>query len=359
MKVAIPQPPNTCSVSEVSFDCLFDAARLAFSLCPTLLLSELALERGSRRPTIIVIDSLQRLREASNVAEDVLTAVETLKKENVEQNILSVLPREGQRSFIMHNQLKRIYDSARDTETGPRSRRGKEMEPERLIDFKYDTKEFSTPDGPEGTAEGKGYSAVPDKYLPFEVVREHKTIEETTTMSDGTTKTESVCDPNRKWSYFYDDSMFSSGTHYVIKNRDLDDFSISSITSSSSYLYAHGDRRTCQRLRTHIQQGHQIVMLYNSGGISQIFSWLQRVMAHSSSPPSIVRMRDPLELLLSAVPAARGMVGVPEMLIFQTLAERAPHIFRKNIVSVDLLLDNGKYQRFEGGTMSDSAAPPS
>lgn len=88
--------------------------------------------------------------------------------------------------------------------------------------------------------------------------------------------------------------------------------SVSSITSSTSYLYAHGDRRTSQRLRTHIQQGHQIVMLYNSGGITQIFSWLQRVMAHSSSPPSIVRMRDPIELLLSAVPAARGMVGVPE-----------------------------------------------
>ena len=195
----------------------------------------------------------------------------------------------------------------------------------------------------------RSYSAVPDKYLPFEVVREHKTLE--VTLEDGTK--DYMCDPKRKWSYFYDDSMFSSGTHYVIKNRDVDEcaqrgldpltsglllcsllcicncvycshgrgaaghipssaVSVSSITSSTSYLYAHGDRRTSQRLRTHIQQGHQIVMLYNSGGITQIFSWLQRVMAHSSSPPSIVRMRDPIELLLSAVPAARGMVGVPE-----------------------------------------------
>ena len=70
--------------------------------------------------------------------------------------------------------------------------------------------------------------------------------------------------------------MFSSGTHYIIKNRDIDDFNISSVTAASSYLYAHGDMRTCQRLRTHIQQGHQIVMLYNSGGISQLFSWHAR-----------------------------------------------------------------------------------
>ncbi len=43
---------------------------------------------------------------------------------------------------------------------------------------------------------------------------------------------------------------------------------------------------------------------------------------------------------MDAVPSMRGLVGVPEMLIFQNLAERAPHLFRKTIVSVDLLLDN-------------------
>ena len=73
-----------------------------------------------------------------------------------------------------------------------------------------------------------------------------------------------------------------------------------------------------------VWQGHQIVMLYNSGGISQIFAWLQRVMAHNDKPPSILRMRDPLELLLdAAVPTASGKIGVPDMLTFQSLAEYA------------------------------------
>lgn len=87
-----------------------------------------------------------------------------------------------------------------------------------------------------------------------------------------------------QWAYFYDDSMFSSGTHYVIKNKDNDDFNISSITASSSYLYAHGDRRTSQRLRTHIQQGHQIVMLVRS-----------RHRTHGCSPLAIIA---PLFLML-------------------------------------------------------------
>ena len=43
---------------------------------------------------------------------------------------------------------------------------------------------------------GKGYTLVPDRFLPFEVVHEHKTR---VVNDDGSV--ENRCEPNRKWSY--------------------------------------------------------------------------------------------------------------------------------------------------------------
>lgn len=112
-------------------------------------LLELALERGSRRPTIIVIDSIQRLREASGVASDVMDGVKKLEKEGVEKNVLRWLPRSGQRSFVMHNTLKKIYDAARKTHDTPKA---KNAETEQVIDFQYDTNEFTTVRRPSNAA---------------------------------------------------------------------------------------------------------------------------------------------------------------------------------------------------------------
>ena len=65
---------------------------------------------------------------------------------------------------------------------------------------------IATIDGQLNTKEFKGYTQVPDRYLPFDVIAEHLTHVQ---QPDGSWVQQ--CCPKRKWAYFYDDSIFSSG----------------------------------------------------------------------------------------------------------------------------------------------------
>ena len=120
------------------------------------------------------------------------------------------------------------------------------MDAEQLIDFHYGMSDFATVDGPQGTEPGKGYTAVPDRYLPFDVVPEHKSV----VMRDD--KLVEECAANRKWSYFYDDSMFSGGTHYIIKNNDTDDFNLDAGVDAKPRLRRRRARRERVRRRTRL-----------------------------------------------------------------------------------------------------------
>ena len=166
-----------------------------------------------------------------------------------------------------------------------------------------------------------------DAKLPFPVLADHKRKSHNNT-----------CDPNRKWRYFYIDGIFRSATHIVLKNNDIDSFNVEEI-GSLGFLYAHGDSRTYKRLRANIQQGKPIVMLHNSGGVVTAFSWLQRVMAHMRPPPMVSELQGPLRFLIANLSKANWTFdfGVPEIIMMRSLAERAPMLFRKNIVSVDIL----------------------
>ena len=168
---------------------------------------------------------------------------------------------------------------------------------------------------------------MPDSKLPFPVLPDHKRKHMGNT-----------CDPNRKWRYLYVDALFRSGTHIVIKNNDRDVFNVEEL-GSLGFLYAHGDTRTFKRLRANIQQGRPIVMLHNSGGVVTAFSWLQRVMAHMRPPPQTNELQGPLRYLIANLSTATWTLdfGVPEIIMMRSLAERAPMLFRKNVVSVDIL----------------------
>lgn len=187
-----------------------------------------------------------------------------------------------------------------------------------MIDYGYTVDEFDVPEE---------FTNVPDHKLPFEVVEEHKR------------KTHNMtCDPNRKWRYHYVDGVFAAGTHYILKSNDKDEFNVEEV-GSLGFLYAHGDTRTYKRLRANIQQGKPLVMLHNSGGVVTAFSWLQRVMAFCRPPPETSQIRGPLKFLIANLSKANWIddFGVPEVIMMKGLAERAPALFRKTVVSVDIL----------------------
>ena len=254
-------------------------------------LLDLALERGAQRPTIVVVDSLERLGRA----------------------------RSGSRAHKMLHQLCRIFHDSENATPSPIG-----TEAELSLDFLYSLDEFD---------QASAFSAVPDEELPFPVAPEHKRKHLVGAEHD-------TCHPNRKWRYFYVDGLFANATHYVLKSNDTDAFDMESLTRMG-YLYAHGDTRTYHRLRANIQQGKAIVMLHNSGSVTTAFSWLQRVMAFNRPAPSQDALRGPLKFLLANLSKANWVhdFGVPEVIMMRGLAERAPQLFRQQIVSVDLLTD--------------------
>ena len=174
------------------------------------------------------------------------------------------------------------------------------------------------------------FSNIPDAQLPFDVMPDHQRKAHNNT-----------CEPLRKWRYFYVDGLFASATHYIIKSNDLDQLEMDTL-APSGYLYAHGDTRTFKRLRDKIQLGAPCVLLHNSGGPTTAFSWLQRVMAFQRPPPSADQLTGPLKFLLACVSRANWTLsfGAPEVLMMRSLAERAPQLFRKSIVSVDVLVES-------------------
>jgi len=253
------------------------------------LLLEMAVERGAQKPTILVIDSLERLG----------------------------LAHDGSRSHKIISQLHELFISGESFVTQEPSGQERDF----TLDFKYTSADFE---------KASTFAAVPVHKLPFDVIPEHQRPKHNYT-----------CDPARKWRYFYVDGIFKAGTHIVIKNNDRDEFIVEEV-AMQGFLYAHGDTRTFKRLRANIQKGNPTVMLHNSGGVVTAFSWLQRVMAYQRPPPATTELQGPLRFLVANLSAANwtGDFGVPDIIMMRSLAERAPMLFRKNVISVDILTQN-------------------
>ena len=294
-------PMNDASLNNLIYDklkdtfcALLDAAAVAGSWvvvdrtrgggsAAAELLIEQALCRGAQRPIIVAIDSLERLGKA----------------------------RKGSQSHAMVQQLSSLFanENASQFPNG--------TEKEQKIDFFYHLDDF---------ASSARFHKYVDPKLPFAVFDEHRRKD-----FGGT------CDPARKWCYFYMDGLFSSASHYVIKNNDWDDFDVESI-ARTGYLYAHGDMTTYKRLRQNIQQGKPIVMLHNSGGVVTAFSWLQRVMAFASSTAASGNSSRATEV--SCCQLVQGKLGTRLRYARNNHDEgpsdRAPHLFRTTIVSCDI-----------------------
>ena len=127
--------------------------------------------------------------------------------------------------------------------------------------------------------------------------------------------------PKRKWMYHYNQTTFSSGTHYVFLESDTEAFPLHAF-GPTGYVHAHGGTLSYQRLRSRISQGRPLVMLHQTGGVSQAFGSLHKSIGHMSadSMKSTDQILAEIDLFSSEKWAAG--FGVPEIMMFKELLSR-------------------------------------
>ena len=139
------------------------------------------------------------------------------------------------------------------------------------------------------------------------------------------------------WQYFYLQTFFASGTHYILC-EDPNDAPDISVLGKFGYIYANGQALVVPRLKTNIQQGKPLVMLHNTGGVTQAFASLRAGMISSQPPPESKDLLDNWIELVSPQPWAQTF-GLPEILMIKELHERAPMLLDDTVVTVDTLED--------------------
>ena len=139
------------------------------------------------------------------------------------------------------------------------------------------------------------------------------------------------------WQYFYLQTFFASGTHYILC-EDGNDAPDISVLGKFGYIYANGQALVVPRLKTNIQQGKPLVMLHNTGGVTQAFASLRAGMISSQPPPESKDLLDNWIELVSPQPWAQTF-GLPEILMIKELHERAPMLLDDTVVTVDTLED--------------------
>ena len=244
------------------------------------LLLELAMYQTTQRPVIIVIDSIERLeRFTSDAAADQV------------------------------GRLKALAAQAQPFGTDARG-------PRRSFDMAATATEF------------EDWERFVDLPLPCEPQAAHVRDPQAPDLG---------VSPKRKWMYHYTQRIFASGTHYVFLGSDDDVFPVDALGPVGS-VCAHGGSAAYRRLRGKIQSGQPLVMLYNTGGVTQAFASIHRALQQGKT-----NSRDivpALEVVSKENWAAN--FGIPEIMMMQELAQRAPLLFRKTIVAVDLVVDTAE-----------------
>jgi ABC-type multidrug transport system fused ATPase/permease subunit len=138
--------------------------------------------------------------------------------------------------------------------------------------------------------------------------------------------------------------FYAGGTHYLIFEKPDESFDLESLAPRGN-VCAHGGTLAYRRLRKNILTGQPVVMLYNTGGVTQAFASVHRKLTEGSGM-SQGRLPDAQEMLLNMEVVSKenwaNNFGMPEVMMMRELAQRAPQLFRKTIVSVDLVNDTAE-----------------
>uniref|UniRef100_A0A7S3JU93 Uncharacterized protein n=1 Tax=Aureoumbra lagunensis TaxID=44058 RepID=A0A7S3JU93_9STRA len=143
----------------------------------------------------------------------------------------------------------------------------------------------------------------------------------------------------RKWMYHYSETIYGSGTHYIFLGSNDDSFPIEALQAPIGTVCAHGGSAAYGRLRSTILSGQPLVMLANTGGVTQAFSSCHRAILERSkskeSNNSTCDILSKIEIVSNENWAKH--FGIAEIMFMLELHERAPLLFKKTIVAVDLI----------------------
>jgi len=146
--------------------------------------------------------------------------------------------------------------------------------------------------------------------------------------------------PNRvKWQYHYLATFFGGGSHYIVCDNPNDAPDLSCL-GPFGYIAANGQALMYPRLKQRIQAGESLVMLHNTGGVTQAFTSLRKAMLSSMPPPDASQLLNALELVSPA--AWTKQFGLPEIHMMKELAQRAPMLLRTTVVAVDVMKDSSE-----------------
>jgi len=142
-----------------------------------------------------------------------------------------------------------------------------------------------------------------------------------------------------KWQYHYLATFFGSGTHYIVCDNANDSPDLTSL-APTGYIAANGQGMMFDRLKRRIGCGESLVLLHNTGGVTQAFSSLRRGILSSMPPPEAAQLMESIELV--SPEAWSKDFGLPEIHMMKELNQRAPMLLRTTIVAVDVMKDTSE-----------------
>ena len=157
---------------------------------------------------------------------------------------------------------------------------------------------------------------------------------------------------NTWWQYFYLQTFWGGGNHYIVCENAQDAPDLSSF-GPFGYIAANGQGLMYPRLKQRIAAGESLVLLHNTGGVTQAFSSLRKAMLLPTGVPDSSDLLKSVELV--SPQAWSRQFGLPEVHMMMELHQRAPMLLRTTVVAVDVMLDTSEIvlltltQCFSGG----------
>ena len=264
------------------------------------LLIEAALVQTTSRPTILVIDSYDRLKKFTGPNGDGELSPET-------QKCLDKLKLVQAESVLLGSDVP---------------------PPEKAISQFYDILDFSHPEG------NSTWVGTDDSYfkrdLPCPLNPAHLLVP-----GDPSSLPDRV-----KWQYHYMQTLFGGGSHYIYLQSKHDAPDLTSL-GPTGFIAANGQGPMKPRLSRNIQAGQKLVMLHNTGGVTQAFAALRDGMLRRAEPKANELLSDIHPHMVS--PAAWSKeFGLPEVEMMLELQKRAPLLLQTTVMAVDVMRDTSE-----------------
>lgn len=139
------------------------------------------------------------------------------------------------------------------------------------------------------------------------------------------------------WTYHYLQTFFAAGTKYFVLADDNDAPDLS-VLGPGGFVCANGQGIMAPRLCSNIKNGKSIVMLHNTGGVTQAWTSLCNAMTSTIPAPSAQELLEKIDIV-SPQPWAKEF-GLPEVLMLEELHGRAPMLLHTSVRNVNLIEDN-------------------